>query len=159
MYHNKYIHLTNKYTQEFIYYIMAKNNLIGIKNQKLGFEDKSIGCDIYCLKKKNYRGQRGKQKIPPSGHLAPTIQMKKGRFYPRLSNFVTEQERRAKLYDRPEDKAEWFVWLYQWKEKDRDDLWKTRSKSVPISLIHSVKYMISAEKSVEEILNFIADRS
>lgn len=142
---------------------MAKNILIGIKNQKSGYRDKSTGCEIYCLKNKkngkNYRGQRGKQKIPPSGHLAPTIQMKKGRFYPRLSDFVSERERRAKLYNHPEDKPEWFVWLYQWKEKDRDDLWRTRSKSVPISLIHSLRYMISAEKSVEEILNFIIQHS
>lgn len=159
MYQNSYIHLTNRYTQAFISYIMAKNSLIGIKNKKSGLKDQSIGCEIYCLKKKNYRGQRGKQKIPPSGHLAPTIQMKKGRFYPRLSDFVTEQQRRAKLYNHPEDKPEWFIWLYQWKEKNRDDLWKTRSKSVPISLIHSVRYMISAEKSVEEILNFIVQHS
>ncbi len=37
-----------------------------------------------------------------------------------------------------------------------DDLWKTRSKSVPSSLVHSVKYMIGAEKPVPEILNFIS---
>lgn len=142
---------------------MTKNILIGIKNKKLGSKDKSTGFEIYCLKKKengkNYRGQRGKQKIPPSGHLAPTIQMKKGRFYPRLSSFITEEERRSKLYNHPEDKPEWFVWLYQWKEKDRDDLWKTRSKNVPTCLIHSIKYMIGAEKSVEEILNFIVQHS
>jgi hypothetical protein len=136
--------------------------LVGKKNRELWNEKQDVEKLIYCLKKKrnskNYRGQRGKQKIPPSGHLAPTIQMKKGRFYPRL-NSVTEEERRAKLYNHPEDKAEWFVWIYQWKEKDRDDFWKTRSKSVPTCLIHSIKYMIGAEKSVGEILNFIVQHS
>ncbi len=138
---------------------MTKKILIGIKNRKLGMTNQSVECPIYCLKKseksKRCRGERGKQKIPPSGHLAATVQMKKGRFYPRIPN-LDEQERIARLRNKPEEVPQWFTWLYQWKEKDEDDLWKTRSKRVSSSLVHSIKYMISAEKPVPEILNFIS---
>ena len=101
------------------------------------------------------RGQRGKQKIPASGHLAPTIQSRKGIFYPRIPG-LDEQERRARLHDHPEDVPEWFVWLYQWSEKHPvTKLWRTRSKRVPTNKIHSVKYAIASDKPVAEILKQI----
>jgi hypothetical protein len=141
---------------------MTKNLPIGTVNQKFTKDQQDFPDYLYCLKNKtefkNYQGQRGKQKIPPSGHLAPTIQMKNGRFYPRLKH-ITEEERRARLHDKPEEVPQWFIWFYQWKEKDQDDLWKTRSKSLPSHLVHQVKYMIDTEKSVQEILTFVTQQS
>lgn len=112
--------------------------------------------DIFCLTKSKKtskkRGQRGKQKISPSGHLAPTIQIRKGIFYPRISG-LDEQERRARLHDCPEETPHWFVWLYQWKEKDpTTDLWKTRSKRVPLNKIAFVRYAIHTNKPIARIL-------
>lgn len=98
------------------------------------------------------RGQRGKQKIEASGHLAPTIQLRQGVFYPRIEG-LDEQERRARLKDHPEDVPHWFVWLYQWKEKHPlTNLWRTRSKRVPINKLNWVRAAISAHKSYREIL-------
>ncbi len=108
-------------------------------------------------KSNSCRGQRGKQKIPASGHLAPTLQLKNGRFYPSIAN-LDEQERRAKLYNHPEDVPHWFVWLYQWAEKDPiTDLWRTLSFRVSVSIVDSVQYMINSEKSVSQILRFIRE--
>lgn len=118
----------------------------------------SVKSGTLNVKKKQFkkrRGQRGKQKIPASGHLAATIELKNGRFYPRIAN-LDEQERIARLHDKPEEVPQWFIWLYQWKEKDEDNFWRTRSKRVSSSLVHSIKYMIGAEKPVPEILNFIS---
>jgi hypothetical protein len=99
-----------------------------------------------------YRGQRGKQKIAASGHLAATIQIRKGIFYPRIPG-LDEQERRARLNDHPEDVPHWFVWLYQWGEKDPiNKLWRTRSKRVPVNKLDFVRYAISTNKPVAEIL-------
>ena len=104
-----------------------------------------------------YRGERGKQKIDASGHLAPTIQIRKGIFYQQISG-IDEQERRAKLHNHPEDVPHWFVWLYQWGEKNPvTDSWRTLSVRVPVYIVHSVQYMINAEKPIAEILSFIRD--
>lgn len=100
-------------------------------------------------------GERGHQKHPPSGHLAPTIQTKRGIFYPRIDG-LDEQERRARLHDHPEDVPEWFVWLYQWGEKDPDTgLWRTRSKRVPTYQIFSIKNAIASDMPIAEILKLI----
>lgn len=97
---------------------------------------------------------RGKQKIPPSGHLAPTIEFKNGKVYPAVS--VDLQERLARKSERPQDYPHWFTWFYQWADKDLiTDLWRVNSIRVPSYLIHSVRHMINTNKSVPEILSFI----
>ncbi|MBL1208291.1 MAG: C-5 cytosine-specific DNA methylase [Geminocystis sp. GBBB08] len=99
--------------------------------------------------------QRGQQKIPPSGHLAPTIEFKNGKVYPAVMG-VDLQERLARKSERPEDYPHWFTWFYQWADKDPiTDLWTKHSIRVPSYLIHSVGHMISTDKSVSEILLFI----
>jgi hypothetical protein len=99
--------------------------------------------------------QRGQQKIPPSGHLAPTIQFKNGKVYPAVIG-VDLLERQARKFDHPEDYPHWFTWFYQWAEKDLiTDLWRTNSIRVPPYLIYSVRHMIHCGKSVSEILLFI----
>jgi len=99
--------------------------------------------------------QRGEQKIPPSGHLAPVIEFKNGKVYPSVIG-VDLQERLARKLDRPEDYPHWFTWFYQWAEKDPiTDLWRTNSIRVPHYLVYSVRFMIYTGKSVSEILLFI----
>lgn len=99
--------------------------------------------------------QRGEQKIPPSGHLAPTIEFKNGKVYPAVIG-IDLQERLACKSERPEDYPHWFTWFYQWADKDPiTDLWTKHSIRVPSYLIHSVRSMISTDKSVSEILLFI----
>jgi len=99
--------------------------------------------------------QRGEQKIPPSGHLAPVIEFKNGKVYPSVIG-VDLQERLARKLDRPEDYPHWFTWFYQWAEKDPiTDLWRTNSIRVPHYLVYSVRSMIHTNKSVSEILLFI----
>ncbi len=118
-------------------------------------KDEKNNDSIFCLTKTKKQGQRGKQKIPASGHLAPTIQVRKGIFYPRIPG-IDELERRARLHDHPEDVPEWFVWLYQWKEKDSEtDLWRTRSKRVPVNKLNFVRYAIATDKPISEILKQI----
>ncbi len=104
---------------------------------------------------KKRKKERGKQKIPPSGHLAPTIEFKNGKVYPAVVG-VDLQERLARKLDRPEDYPHWFNWFYQWADKDTvTQLWKTHSIRVPRHLIHSVRSMIHSNKSVSQILLFI----
>jgi hypothetical protein len=104
---------------------------------------------------KRKHGQRGYQKHPPSGHLAPTIQKRKGIFYPRIPN-LDEAERLARLHDHPEDTPDWFVWLYQWGEKHPDTgLWRTRSKRVPLEKLFSIKNAISSGQAIAQILKII----
>lgn len=111
--------------------------------------------NTFYLKKRRRSFVRGEQVIPPSGHLAPTIQIKNGKVYP-VANGVDISSREARKKDHPEDVAHWFIWLYQWSEKNPiTDLWRTQSLYVPAYLVSTVKYMISAEKSISEILNFI----
>lgn len=98
--------------------------------------------------------QRGEQKIPPSGHLAPTIEFKNGKVYPSVIG-VDLRERHARKLDRPEDYPHWFTWFYQWADKDSQDLWRVHSIRVPPYLILSVRHMINTNKSVPEILLFI----
>jgi len=98
---------------------------------------------------------RGKQKIPPSGHLAPVIEFKNGKAYPAISG-VDLQERQARKLDCPEDYPHWFTWFYQWAEKDElTDLWRNNSIRVPPCLVKFVRYMIDRDKSISEILLFI----
>lgn len=109
----------------------------------------------FSLKKRKQSFVRGEQIIPPSGHLAPTIQIKNGKVYP-VAEGVDILEREARKTDHPEEVAEWFIWLYQWSEKDPiTNLWRTKSVYVPAHLVSTIKYMISAEKPISEILNFI----
>lgn len=98
---------------------------------------------------------RGKQKIPPSGHLAPTIEFKNGKVYPSVIN-VDIAERQARKFDHPENYPHWFSWFYQWADKDPNtNLWRTHSIRVPTHLIHSIRHMINTHKSVSEILFFV----
>jgi len=106
-----------------------------------------------CLKKN--RGQRGIQKHPPSGHLAPTIQIRNGICYPRI-NKVNESLRRKILHQYPEKVPEWFVWLYQWSEQDpQTGLWRTRSKIVPRPKILTIKKAIAQKRGIAQILKLI----
>ena len=132
---------------------------LAVKSQKLNShfirQKTKREKNVFCLTKTKKQGQRGKQKIPASGHLAPTIQVRKGIFYPRIPE-LNELERRARLHDHPEDVPEWFVWLYQWKEKDSEtDLWRTRSKRVPVNKLNFVRYAIATDKPISEILKLI----
>lgn len=109
----------------------------------------------FSLKKRKQSFVRGEQIIPPSGHLAPTVQIKNGKVYP-VAEGVDILEREARKTDHPEEVAEWFIWLYQWSEKNPiTNLWRTKSVYVPVYLVSTIKYMISAEKPIWEILNFI----
>jgi hypothetical protein len=92
--------------------------------------------------------RRGKNKLPPSGHISPTIQRKNGKEYPRI------QGARVPL-DLAWDYPEQFVWIYNWCVQDEDGCWKNRSKCVSMGKIYSVRAAITANKPVSEILQLI----
>jgi len=99
-------------------------------------------------KSKSPTKRRGKNKLPASGHISPTIQRKNGKEYP----VVTGERVPCDLaWDYPEQ----FVWLYNWGVTDADGCWKNRSRRVPVSKIYSVRSAIAANKPVEEILHLI----
>lgn len=102
------------------------------------------------------QGKRGLQKLPPSGHLAPTLKIQNGKVYPIVEG-VDFSTRQAKKFDHPQEVPSWFFWLYQWSEKDTlTGLWHLRSKYVPSHKVDSVQYMITTKCSVREILKFIS---
>lgn len=104
---------------------------------------------------KNRKGKRGKQKIPPSGHLAPTIQRKNGILYPRLDD-IPEHKRLFVLYHCPETKPDWFIWLYQWAQQNPyTGGWYTRSKRVPLSKLTQIKNAIARKETIASILTLI----
>ena len=104
---------------------------------------------------KKKRGQRGKQKIPPSGHLAPTIQIRDGVCYPRIDS-LNEEQRKIRLHNNPEEVPYWFIWLFQWTEKDPlTGFWRTRSKNVPVGKIPLIKNAIASRQGIAKILKII----
>ncbi|WP_139276407.1 hypothetical protein [Spirulina major] len=93
--------------------------------------------------------KRGRPQGKASGSLSPIVEKRNGKTYP-----VVPGERVPKdlAFDYPEQ----FNWFYQWGEFcPRREKWITKSKRVPSSRVHSIKYLIGSDRPISEILDCI----
>ena len=98
-------------------------------------------------KKRRGRPKGKKNKRAASGSLIPIVENRKGKIYPVV---MGDRVPKSEAFNFPKH----YNWLYQWSEYDGAK-WRTKSKRVPCTRIYSIKYLISCDKPISEILERI----
>ncbi|NES66151.1 MAG: hypothetical protein F6K24_13250 [Okeania sp. SIO2D1] len=110
-------------------------------------EDQGQTNNISLTKKKRGRPKGKKNRKSPSGSLVPVTECRKGKIYPIVAG---DRAPKSEAYNHPNH----YNWLYQWSIWDGQK-WRTKSKRVQSNQVHYIKYLISCEKPITEILKHL----